>query len=1085
MTIFTDLISNVALLLALSILYSFLTRIWKQGEIQGQILTGILFGGVAVAGMILPFRYGPGLIFDGRSIVVSMAGLFGGPVTAVISTLIAGGYRLSLGGTGAFTGFLVILTSAALGVGYHYLRLKNPDIIKTHYLLVFGVIVHISMLLCMLTLPWTVALEVLDRISIPVMLIFPFGTVFLGTLLADQEKRNYAQEALRESERKYRTLLENLPQKIFLKDNTLTYVTCNKNYAQDLKINPDDLTGKTDYDFYPKELAEKYRLDDNRIIESGITEVIQEKYIQGGKELFVQIVKTPVLDESGKVSGVLGIFWDITDQQRTEEALRASEEIFTQMFVQSKTSTQLFDPDGNCIRVNPAFCNLFGVTEKNMTSGYNILNDRSNINSSVMLLLEEIFNQKKSNTWQSNFDIGTASVSRNIPSTRMETIWIDVLGYPVLNKNGVLQYVALQHYDITEQKLVEESLRESEGKYRQIIEGATDVIFTTDYQGYCTYVNVPGEKLTGYTVDELVGMHFTKVISVDWRERVKLFYIKQIQGREDKSRMEFPITTKTGEKRWVEQIVTTLAEGNKITGFQSIVRDITDRKLAEEALRENEEKYRTILETMEEGYYEIDLAGNFTFVNDAMGEIQGYSMEELMGKNNRDFMTEETAKEVFNAYNNVYTTGKPARNLEWETKRKDGTKGRVETSVSLVKDSKGKPIGFRGVVRDITEKQILEAKLHKAQKMESIGTLAGGIAHNFNNLLMGIQGNASMMLLDIEPDNSRLKNLKSIEKLVDNGAKLAAQLIAYAREGKYEVKPINLNQLVKDTSDTFGMTKKQISIHQKLSEKLYGIKADQGQIEQVLLNLYVNAADAMPGGGVLFVKTMNVTDKDITDKLYEIKPGNYVLLAVKDTGVGMDKETRERIFEPFFTTKGLASGTGLGLASVYGIIKSHDGYIDVDSEKGKGTTFNIYLPATKKIIEEKKLLPEKLVKGKGTVLLVDDEEMILDAGEHMLKHLGYEVLLANDGQEALELYKLNRNKIDLVLLDMVMPVMGGGEAFDRMKEIDSNVKVLLSSGYSIEGEAKEILNRGCDAFIQKPFKLEHLSQKIEELLGKE
>ena len=821
MTIFTDLISNVALLLALSILYSFLTRIWKQGEMPGQILTGILFGGVAVAGMILPFRYGPGLIFDGRSIVVSMAGLFGGPVTAVISTLIAGGYRLGLGGTGAFTGFLVILTSAVLGVGYHYLRLKNPDIIKTHYLLVFGVIVHISMLLCMLTLPWTVALEVLDRISISVMLIFPFGTVFLGALLADQEKRNYAQEAL----------------------------------------------------------------------------------------------------------------------------------------------------------------------------------------------------------------------------------------------------------------------RESEGKYRQIIEGATDVIFTTDYQGYCAYVNVPGEKLTGYTVDELVGMHFTELISVDWRERVQLLYIKQFQGREEKTRMEFPIITKTGEEKWVDQIVTILTEGNKITGFQSIVRDITDRKFAEETLRENEEKYRTILENMEEGYYEVDLAGNFTFVNDAMSEIRGYSREELMGKNNRDYMTEETAKEVFKVYNNVYTTGKPARNLEWETIRKDGTKGRVETSASLIKDSKGKPIGFRGVMRDISEKQILEAQLHKAQKMESIGTLAGGIAHNFNNLLMGIQGNASIILLDIDSGNPRHKNLKNIEKLVDNGAKLAAQLIAYAREGKYEVKPINLNQLVKETSDTFGMTKKEISIHQKLSEKLYGIKADQGQIEQVLLNLYVNAADAMPGGGVLFVKTINVTDKDITDKLYETKLGNYVLLTVKDTGVGMDKETRERIFEPFFTTKGLASGTGLGLASVYGIIKSHGGYIDVDSEKGKGTTFSIYLPATEEIIEQKNVLSDELVKGKGTILLVDDEEMVLESGEHMLKHLGYEVLLANDGQEALELYKLNQDKIDLVLLDMVMPVMGGGEAFDRMKEINTNVKVLLSSGYSIEGEAKEILNRGCDAFIQKPFKLEHFSQKIKKLLG--
>ena len=368
--------------------------------------------------------------------------------------------------------------------------------------------------------------------------------------------------------------------------------------------------------------------------------------------------------------------------------------------------------------------------------------------------------------------------------------------------------------------------------------------------------------------------------------------------------------------------------------------------------------------------------------------------------------------------------------------------------------------------------------------MESIGTLAGGIAHNFNNLLMGIQGNASIIFLDINSSHPRHKNLKNIEKLVENGAKLAAQLIGYAREGKYEVKPINLNQLVEETSDTFGMTKKEITVHQELSEDLHGIEADQGQIEQILLNLYVNAVEAMPEGGNLFLKTMNVTDKDMSGKLYKANPGNYALLTVRDTGIGMDKETRERIFEPFFTTKGLASGTGLGMASTYGIIKGHGGYVDVDSEKGKGTTFSIYLPATEEMIEQKNVLSDELVKGKGTVLLVDDEEMVLEVGKELLDHLGYEVLLAENGQEALELYKKNQDKIDLVLLDMVMPVMGGGEAFDRMKEINTNVKVLLSSGYSLEGEAKEILKRGCNAFIQKPFKMEQLSQKLMEVLDK-
>ena len=508
------------------------------------------------------------------------------------------------------------------------------------------------------------------------------------------------------------------------------------------------------------------------------------------------------------------------------------------------------------------------------------------------------------------------------------------------------------------------------------------------------------------------------------------------------------------------------------------------RGQAEEALRESEEKHRTILETIEDGYYEIDLGGNFTFFNDSMCKISGYSRDELMGMNNRQYTDEIYAKEIHQTFNKVYTTGKPNKSFHWPVIRKDGSKRTVATSVSLRRDTEGEPMGFRGIVRDVSERKRFEAKLQQAQKMESIGTLAGGIAHNFNNLLMGIQGNASMVLLDIDSSNPRHKNLKNIEKLVENGAKLTAQLIGYAREGSYEVKPTNLNQLVKETSDTFGMTKREITVHQELSERLYGIEADQGQIEQVLLNLYVNAADAMPVGGDLFLKTINVTDKDITGKLYKVQPGNYVFLSVRDTGGGMDKETRERIFEPFFTTKGLASGTGLGMASAYGIIKGHGGYIDVDSEVGEGTHFSIYLPATEKVIEEKKVLSDELVKGKGTVLLVDDEKTVLEVGKELLNHLGYEVFPAENGRGALELYKKNQDKIDLVLLDMVMPVMGGGEAFDRMKEINSNVKVLLSSGYSLEGEAKEILKRGCDAFIQKPFKLEQLSQKLREILDK-
>ncbi len=387
--------------------------------------------------------------------------------------------------------------------------------------------------------------------------------------------------------------------------------------------------------------------------------------------------------------------------------------------------------------------------------------------------------------------------------------------------------------------------------------------------------------------------------------------------------------------------------------------------------------------------------------------------------------------------------------------------------------------------RQVEEKtKKLEAQLQMAQKMEAIGTLAGGIAHDFNNLLMSIQCNTSLMLIDIDSPHPHYERLKSIEKQIQSGAKLTGQLLGYASKGKYEVKPINLNQIVNEISDSFGQTRKEVVIYRKLAEDLLAIEADQGQIEQVLLNLFVNAADAMPDGGDLILETINVKYKDMKGKFYDPKSGVYIMLIVKDTGIGMDKSTMEQIFDPFFTTKEMGRGAGLGLASVYGIIKTHGGYIDVESRKKHGSTFRVYLPASKRKVRKLTKTSDKLIKGTGTVLLVDDEEVIQEVCRELLEAIGYRVFSAIDGKEALKLYRKNKDKIDLVLLDMTMPNMSGSEVYDRMKEMNPDIKVLFSSGYSIDGEATDILKRGCNGFIQKPFNINALSQKIREMLEK-
>ncbi len=326
--------------------------------------------------------------------------------------------------------------------------------------------------------------------------------------------------------------------------------------------------------------------------------------------------------------------------------------------------------------------------------------------------------------------------------------------------------------------------------------------------------------------------------------------------------------------------------------------------------------------------------------------------------------------------------------------------------------------------------------------------------------------------------------LKGIEKKVQDGSRLTSQLLGYARKGMYEIRPIHLNPVIKEISEAFGRTRKEVTIHRGLAPDLFPIEADQSQIEQVLMNLLVNAAESMPGGGDLSLETVNITHEEITGRIYDPRPGAYVLLTVKDKGIGMDPKTLERIFDPFFTTKGLGRGTGLGLASAYGIIKSHGGYIDVESEEGKGTVFKIYLPASEKKVPKTVKMAEEVVSGAEVVLLVDDEELVLGVGQKFLKVLGYRVLAARDGREAIELYEIYRDIIDLVILDLVMPKMGGGEVLDRLKALNPSVKVLLSSGYSIDGEAAKILERGCRGFIQKPFGIEQLSQSIQAILNK-
>ncbi|MCK4835476.1 MAG: response regulator, partial [Candidatus Aminicenantes bacterium] len=512
-----------------------------------------------------------------------------------------------------------------------------------------------------------------------------------------------------------------------------------------------------------------------------------------------------------------------------------------------------------------------------------------------------------------------------------------------------------------------------------------------------------------------------------------------------------------------------------------IIQELDEHKRSDSEIRASEKKYRHLVESSNDAIY-ILYNRKFELINQKFKELFKVSQEyvcstdfdflELVALKSKNFV-EKRIQQISDAEKVESQFNFTALSLDQEELE-------IEASVTTIKYKDG--IAIHGILRDVTERQNMEKMFQQAQKLEALGTLAGGIAHDFNNLLTGIQGRVSLMQVGYDKKSSPKDHLKEIEHYVRNAAELTKQLLGFARKGKFEVKPIDINRLVKDNVMMFGRTKKEIAIRAQYQQDIRSVEVDSGQMDQVFMNLFVNAWQAMPEGGEILIETKNVVLDQNQTKPHLVNPGKYINISVTDTGIGMDEETKQRIFDPFFTTKDRGRGTGLGLATVYGILKNHGGFITVHSELGIGTTFDIFLPASSKRPIVETVAKEDLVYGTETILLVDDEEIVIEVVGQILESLGYEVLLAHGGQEAIETYWAKKTQIDLVILDLVMPKMSGSVTYERLRGIDPKVNVLLSSGYSVDGQASELLKRGCNGFIQKPFNNKELSKKIRDIL---
>jgi PAS domain S-box-containing protein len=610
------------------------------------------------------------------------------------------------------------------------------------------------------------------------------------------------------------------------------------------------------------------------------------------------------------------------------------------------------------------------------------------------------------------------------------------------------------------------------------LERTSDGVGLADPEGRITFVNRAGRELLAIDHDfDVTGISVFDVQDPDRAQEVLDLVARQgmWQGEMELRRLD-------GGRVPVSQSVTAhYNDKGSLSYFSTIVRDISaEREEARHAGR-----LATAIEQISEGIVITDAAGNIEYVNEALTRITGYERSELLGQNPR-MLKSGHQDDAF--YRDMWQTIR--RGDVWRgqlvNKRKDGTFYEEEMTITPIRGPDGQVQSYVSAKRDITEQGLLESQLHQAQKMEAVGQLAGGVAHDFNNMLTGITGYAQLLLRSMESEADR-SDLQQILELSTRAADLTQQLLAFSRRQQLEQRAVDLNVLIASTLKMLRrLIPEDIEVEFEGADRLQAVLADSGQMVQVIMNLAVNARDAMPSGGKLVLETDNVDlDGEYTGRHIGVAPGRYVILSMSDTGTGMDRETQKHIFEPFFTTKVAGKGTGLGLATVYGIVRQHGGYVNVYSEPGVGTAFKIYLPVTDATLEAaaddpawQRKLPEI-----ATVLLVEDEEAVREIIERTLGELGCHVLSAGRSSEARQLYDGAEQKIDLLLTDIVMPGGLGTELYGELRAVDPDLKVLFMSGYPDRGAAQLVDLPAGGAFLRKPFSPSTLSERVRQMLA--
>ena len=787
------------------------------------------------------------------------------------------------------------------------------------------------------------------------------------------------------------------------------------------------------------------------------------RWIEDRRQLFYE--------ESGAFAKVEGLLLDITERKETDRKLQESHHRFRALADTASDGIINVDAQGNIIFINPAAERQFGYDSIEV------------MGKNITILIPERYRSAHQRGMERYLKTGN---SRIIGKTvQLEGLRKEGSEFPIELSLATWEWKEGSFFsaiirDITERKRAEKELRESEDRYRDLVEHSQDLICTHDLSGRILSVNLWASTVLGYAQEELLQMKLRDLIVPEVQHEFGI-YLDKIREH-GAARGLLLVRTRRGEQRIWQYNNTLRTEGVAEPIVRGMAQDITERWRAEKALI----RLNMAVDQISEAVVITDTQGRTEYVNFAFERITGYSREEAIDQNMRILKSGKQDETFYKTMWETITRGESWTG-DFTNRKKDGTLYEEKAAISPIRNTSGKIINFVKVSRDMTRERTLERQVRTAQRMESVGTLAGGIAHDFNNALTGILGYSELLRLRVAGDPQGLEELDEVSRAAERAATLTRQLLTFARRQVME--PVNLTlsdvvgELVRFFTKVAGA---KIDVKTFLSADTPTIRADRGQIEQVVMNLCLNARDAMPAGGELIVETGAVDlGEDFVREYPYMKKGRYAFLVVSDTGVGMDEATRERVFEPFFTTKTPDKGTGLGLSVVYGIVKQHNGYIHVDSKPGKGSTFKVYFPLVEAPADVRTpVKTEPVRRGSETILLAEDEESIRTLAGRILGDLGYTVLPACNGEEAVDLFRRHGGKIALAILDMVMPRMGGKEAFEAMRKENPGQKVLFMSGYSGDSIHEGFVITTDTPFLGKPFSPMVLARKVREVLDR-